>query len=348
MSSHTIPNDFPTSANVPTKLSREGQKALRDHYSFVRAQRKHYGVPFEEDKFSGHGTALMKAALNAGKCDQVPSHIMELQEQMHAEWLSKCTPEQLSSNPDWLMQNQSRPGKIVETASTIPGLHHTKAFGSKNQVIFLGWNKAAVEQAANEYPHQEQLQLQEEDRREKEREKRHADYLKSRQQHSDTTPVGTYIVECDEIERNWPDLTDDLELSISHTDTPGVFRGDFDFGVLEGIMIICSEKLALDKYCAQNDDDDEFQERDYLDEDESEEETDAADAVQATFKAGAKRNAPASKQTQSAKRSKESQSPPRNYLVKLRCRETGEGMIFSEPHGGSITFDRSSLPLRER
>jgi hypothetical protein len=85
------------------KMSREGQKALRDNRHFVRGQLKHYGVQFEEREFSGNGTALMKKALQAGKCDRVPSHILELQEQMHVEWLNDCTLAQLSSHPEWIM-----------------------------------------------------------------------------------------------------------------------------------------------------------------------------------------------------------------------------------------------------
>lgn len=145
------------------KLSREGQKALRNSFHFVRSQLKHYGVQFEENEFSGNGTALMKAALLAGKCDRVPDHILKLQDQMHAEWISQRTPDQLSSDPDWVLQryflsagrpdhtktttvvgipldrySQYRSGKMIEAASKVPGLHHMRAVGPKTQVIFHG------------------------------------------------------------------------------------------------------------------------------------------------------------------------------------------------------------------
>jgi hypothetical protein len=45
------------------KLSREGQKALRDNPNFVRAQLKHYGVQFKESEFTSQGTVLIKVAL---------------------------------------------------------------------------------------------------------------------------------------------------------------------------------------------------------------------------------------------------------------------------------------------
>lgn len=45
------------------KLSREGQKILRDCTDFVRSQLQHYGVPFEEDHLTGNRTQLMKKVL---------------------------------------------------------------------------------------------------------------------------------------------------------------------------------------------------------------------------------------------------------------------------------------------
>ncbi|GIK05558.1 hypothetical protein Aspvir_009671 [Aspergillus viridinutans] len=349
------------------KLSREGQKALRDNPHFVRAQLKHYGVQFEEREFTGQGTALMKAALQAGKCDQVPDRIMTLQKQMHAEWISQRTPEQLSSEPDWVMQkyflsddqpdrtktttvvgipldrySQYRSGQMIEAASKITGLHHMRAFGPKTQVIFMGWDRASVEKAANQYPAEEARRLQnEEDERENEREKMHRDYLNSRsQQTEDVTPVGTYIVDCETIERGWPDMAGDLSLDIHRTDTPGVFQADFDFGVLQGVMIICSEKSALDEYCAQASRDDESDWNDSMDEEGSEEETDDEDSVPAkeNVKLGAKRNPPASKPMTRPKKYKAEQGQPRKYLLKLKCREMGEGMIHFEESNGTINF----------
>lgn len=309
----------------------------------------------------------MKAALQAGKCDQVPDYILNLQKQMHAEWISERTPEQLSSHPDWVMQkyflsagqpdhtktttivgipldrhSEYRSGQIIEAASKITGLHHMKAFGPKTQVIFMGWDRAAVEKAANQYPVEEVRRLQdEEDERENEREKEHMDYLNSRSQRSeDVNPVGSYIVDSEAIERGFPNMADDLSLDIHRTDTPGVFKADFDFGVLEGVMIICSEKFALDEYCARASGDDESDWNDSMDEEGSEEETHDEDSVPAkeNFKLGAKRNPPASKPMSRPKRHKAGQGQPRKYLLKLKCREMGEGMIYSQASNGTINF----------
>ena len=82
-------------------LTAEGQKQIRQSYddNFVRGQLKHYGVDFDEEEISGCGTLLMKKVLQAGKCDKVPDHIAALREQMHAEWLNKMSPGDLSGQP---------------------------------------------------------------------------------------------------------------------------------------------------------------------------------------------------------------------------------------------------------
>ncbi|CAI7573761.1 unnamed protein product [Penicillium pancosmium] len=60
------------------KLTPDGQEVLCGEPNFVRSQLNHYDVQFEEREFVGNDTALMKAALKSGKCDQVPEHIVEL------------------------------------------------------------------------------------------------------------------------------------------------------------------------------------------------------------------------------------------------------------------------------
>lgn len=354
------------------KLSREGQKALRDNRNFVRSQLKHYGVHFEEREFSGNGTALLKAALQAGKCDQVPDHIVNLQNQMHEEWLSQRTPEQLSSDPEWVMQryflsagqpdrtktttvvgipfhrySEYRSGQMIEAASKIAGLHHTKAIGPETQVVFMGWDRAAVEQAANQHPREEAKRIQDEqDERESARDRLHKDYLNSRsQQAEDATPVGTYIVDCEAIEVNWPGMADDLSLDIHLTNTPGVFKADFDFGVVEGVMIICSEKTALDEYCAQAERDDESDWNDSMDEGGPDEETDDEDSVTVweNLKSGDKRKSPASQSMATPKKHNAGRDRPRKYLLKHKYRETGEGVINYLPGNGTITFEDQNL-----
>ncbi|KAK2756546.1 hypothetical protein FQN54_005439 [Arachnomyces sp. PD_36] len=352
------------------KISPAGQRALRDNSDFVRCQLKHYGVEFEERELTGNGTALLKAALQAGKCDRVPDYILELEKQMHAEWISKLTPEQLCSDPQWAMQkyflSDGEPDRtktttvvgipfdkyssysserMVDAAGKIAGLHHVKVFGPETQVIFMGWDREAVEKRAKEYPVEERKRVQdEEDERENEREEMHRDLLKSRRRRGnpkDVSPVGSYIVDCEEIESNWPDMAADLTLDIHRTYTPGVFKVEFDFGVLEGVMIICSERSTLDEYCAQADRDPEpdwDDDDDSDDDDDEDEDEDGLPVKQYSNNAGTKPTAKPKKQ----KASHQAQHPLK-YQLKLRCRETDEGMIYSDASTGTITFKAKSF-----
>ncbi|KAI8946969.1 hypothetical protein F4801DRAFT_562372 [Xylaria longipes] len=201
---------------------------------FVRGQLKHYGVMFDESELSGNGTLLFKKLLQAGKCDEVLPHITKLRVEMHEEWLAQVTPEELSSHPNWTMEkyfltsgepdcaktttvigipldahSRYRSSQICEAASKIAGLHQKTGHGPKTQTIFLGWDLTAVSQAAGGHAAKEREAAKAaEEEREKERAESHADYLKTlnrekgRQTHS---PIGTYIVDCEEIERGWSD-----------------------------------------------------------------------------------------------------------------------------------------------
>ncbi|KAH8156883.1 hypothetical protein CIB48_g11363 [Xylaria polymorpha] len=91
-------------------------------------------------------------------------------------------------------------------------------------------------------------------------------------------------ISCDEIEGGWPDQAGDLSLDIRATDEPGVFEASFDFGILEGVMIMSTDKKKLEEYCSQlgADDSDE-----YDDEDEDEEEVE--DDYERKVETGSKR-----------------------------------------------------------
>ncbi|EPE29789.1 AT hook motif family protein [Glarea lozoyensis ATCC 20868] len=344
------------------KLTAEANKKLKEGRSgnFVRGQLKHYGVKFDESEMSGNGTPLMKKVLQAGKCDKVPDHITRLREQLHAEWLNKQTPEQLSSFPDWVMEKYflssgqpDRKKTATVVASKVAGLHNETGRGPKTQTIFMGWNSAAVKKAAKDHPAKEAKEVQAEgDEREDQREEMHTDYLNTQKQKKGPksskrySPVGSYIIDCKEIEEQWPDQAEDLSLDIRQTEEPGIFEASFNFGILEGVMIIGAEKKALEQYCSQLDLEDESD----LEEEEDEEE-DKDDDEDEDESENEKKRARSSKRKSEAPRGrgrppKKSKSEPaqsRTYLLRLKCRETGEGEIQSEAEQGTITFKDGNL-----
>ena len=113
-----------------------------------------------------------------------------------------------------------------------------------------------MEESANQYPAEEEARKyqaaedwikEREDKRESAREKLQVDYLRNCDQQAEaTTPMGIYIVDCEDIEKGLPDKAKDLRLEIRHTETLGIFQADFHFEILEGVMIISSEKFCLE------------------------------------------------------------------------------------------------------
>jgi hypothetical protein len=86
-----------------------------------------------------------------------------MREQMHAEWLKKLTPEQLSNSPEWITEkyflSSGKPdrtktttvvgiplgryssygaGQVREAASNVAGLHQETSLGPKTQTVFMG------------------------------------------------------------------------------------------------------------------------------------------------------------------------------------------------------------------
>ncbi|KAI0451087.1 hypothetical protein F5B21DRAFT_528199 [Xylaria acuta] len=147
-----------------------------------------------------------------------------------------------------------------------------------------------------------------EEEREKDHAASHSDYLKTpnpkrgRQTHP---PIGTYIIDCKEIEEGWSGQAGNLSLDVRATDELGVFEASCDFSIVEGIMTMSTDKKRLEEHCAQLD-------------------TDSGDEYDD------KRRPP--------KEPKASAPKSQKSYLKLRCVETGEGQIFPTPEDGTITF----------
>ncbi|GKZ26052.1 hypothetical protein AbraIFM66951_005078 [Aspergillus brasiliensis] len=335
------------------KLSREGQKMLRDRTDFVLSQLQHYGVLLEESQISGNGTLLMKKVLQGGKCDAVPAHILALEKQLHLEWLDTCDVEALSSNPDWVIEkyfirageqdsdhtrtntvvrvpfprsSEYRSGRLREAADQVAGLHHETGVGPETQTIFLGWDAAAVRKAAKAHANKETSDIQaREQEREDERAQMHADYLgalkrmKGAAARKARSPVGSYIVDCEEIEYQWPSLANDMTLDIQDAEQNGTFHATFNLGVVTGVMIISEGDMT-----------DSEEEGDCGVEDEDDDERPATRA---------KRKPIAPTRGKPSKKAKAGKNQSYTYQLKLRCRETGEGQIFPDPEYGTIRFE---------
>ncbi len=142
------------------------------------------------------------------------------------------------------------------------------------------------------------------------------------------------------IEGQWPDQADDLSLDIRQNKEPGVFEASFEFGILEGILIISAEKNTLERYYSQLDREAEFDSDETKDEDEDESEVENNKKPTT----GSKRKPQASYgRGRPSKKPEAGTAKLRTYLLKLKCRETGEGEIYSTAKSGTLKFKDGKL-----
>ena len=219
-----------------------------------------------------------------------------------------------------------RSGQLREAVDKVPGLHHDTGYGPSTQTIYVGWDQRSVAAAAKHHDMRETGKQVEESRaRDKERSDKHTKYL-ARSKNRAASLVGTYMIDCEAIGRDWPDRADDMTLSIKTTRIPGVYQAHCDFGVLEGVMMLSAEVAALapyydDAYASAEDDDDDHH----------------GSATGSKRKSSNNSNRNGAPPPKAAKKA----GNPTTYFLRMRSRETGEGVIDFIPEKGTITFDKA-------
>ncbi|ETS84748.1 hypothetical protein PFICI_02773 [Pestalotiopsis fici W106-1] len=343
------------------KVTPEGQRRIANWArntdipdAFVRAQLKHYGVQYDESEISGDGADLLTKAVAAGKCDSVPQHISDLREQMYQEFIVKPSTRELGYHPEWIApryfltsgqpdrsktttvvdipcdRSDFQMKRVCEAAAKVEGLHFAKGSLDKNKHVFLGWDEAAVKKAAEDFVVEADAAAKAAD------EQKHQQRIKSQGKYLCTldepervaqgfSPVGKYEIECEEITDQWPEDSKKMTMNIHPTNVQGLYKAQFDFGILVGVMIISRNVEDIKKYRRISDDEDESED------DEENEETNNAPT-------GSKRKAPPVTGPRKEAKVDDAEPSPFKYELRLRARETGEGDIFPDPCKGTIIF----------
>lgn len=275
--------------------------------------------------------------------DKLPKRIKTLEAELRDRWLNALSPDELSGQPDWVMDkyflnpsgkpdrakttdvieipfpesSSYRVGQLKEAAIRV-GVHHATAYGPSTQVVLLGWDQSAVQKAAKQYAIDAKAKHEDEiDRREAARVAKHDQY-RARTKKGDATIVGKYIIDCEGISGNW-DGCDNLTMSIKATKTPGLYQADFDFGMLEGVMMMSDNESALGVFGCY----------------------DSSDEDQGPTMVGFKRKSGSNHGTTTKKIAKATNSTAggksKTFFLRMRSAETGEGEINPDPTEGSIT-----------
>ncbi|KAI1263243.1 hypothetical protein F5Y18DRAFT_429333 [Xylariaceae sp. FL1019] len=283
---------------------------------------------------------------------------------MHQEWLAQLTPKEMDIHPDFVMEryflSDGQPdatktssvvgipfdpnstyhaGHMRDAASVVTGLHQATGHGCTTETVFLGWDRKAVANAAKDHVDKEKKEMKAANEElENERAEEHADYVKTLSRRKEYSPVGSYIIDCEEIETQWPDQARDMLLQVFETDTSGVFEAEFEFGVVEGAMILSTDLEALVGYMAglEQDEESEDEEQVYDEEDDEEDEGDE--------RMGNKRKAATTgSQSRRGRPAKKSKTTGLEFHVRARGRETCEGEIFFQSVAGSIEFENEKM-----
>jgi hypothetical protein len=205
--------------------------------------------------------------------------------------------------------------------------------------MYIGWDRKAVDAAANRHAREEAAQREEQAEQEAERAAEHKKYLadmkkKTTKGHMSPSPIGRYTIDCQAIENNWPGEAENMTLSIQPTQTSGVFQVHFDFGILKGMMMISSDESALAPFSADNEDD----------EDDDDSEGDTNDDPHERPATGSKRKATTTKGRGPSKTTKKDAGrKSTKYFLRMKSRETGEGQINPVAENGTITFKGSDF-----
>ncbi|KAI2625529.1 hypothetical protein GGS21DRAFT_306733 [Xylaria nigripes] len=202
-----------------------------------------------------------------------------------------------------LPSSQHSVDEMRETVSKIAGLHHKTGCGPKTRTLFISWNSAAGSKAAEAHVREKSKAVKaEKEEPENERAELHADYLQTLKRKNGNmtySPIGTYIIDCKEIERNWPEMAD-MRFKVRATDETGIFEASFDFGVVEGVMVLATDKKNLEGY--------RFQQRNDID-DIREDEMDDEEDGNARGRPNSKRKGPASRTRRQGRPSKKAKTP---------------------------------------
>ena len=241
--------------------------------------------------------------------------------------------------------------QLCASVEKIAGLHHATSPGPlSTKSIFIGWTQSAVDKAAKAHS---AAKAKEWKLRPKQMAKRSVpfseDVLEKQDDSGEGSPCGEYKVECGYIEEQWPDFAGDMSISIHRTSRDGVFKANFDFGIVEGIMILGHDEGLVDSLSRRRDGgidgyivNHEEEEEDDDDDDEIDsEDSDDGPLVAAGSKRKAKGPAKRGRPPKKAKTTKQSgsnKSQTSKFFVRLKSKDTSEGEISYTTQKGVIEF----------
>ncbi|KAM0541066.1 hypothetical protein ACHAPJ_013391 [Fusarium lateritium] len=346
---------------------------------FFAGQLKHYGINFPSSAKMGDLRELLKNAVHQGqKWESDVREWDEKEKQRKQEAFNRCTtagekaaydldlfldhyfltdgkPDELKTSEPLALEGFDQRLTLHLMAETIPGLHTVSGGSGSNRTLCIGWNRSAVINLARSIDSRAReaaKQLKEE--KWKEAMEEHLQYVsastsktirpkgKGKQRFDLRQCQGSYIIKCDVVTDGWEDLALHILTLDIYAGKDGKLTANYDFGIIEGTMLLADNEESLDAITGTLDDSDADSETE-----DSEESEDGDEDGEREQKKGRKRSLvqdtkskskAKGKGNRSAKRQKAAPSLSRRVFYRMRGRETGEGEILSDPEPGQIDF----------
>jgi hypothetical protein len=153
---------------------------------------------------------------------------------------------------------------------------------------------------------------------------------------------GSYVIRCEELAGGW-DHCDSLNIDIAAGPKAGILEAAVEFGIIEDTMLVAFKEADLDAYVAVASEESESDVDDYDKGDDSEDDDQSTTPASKKRKATTKATASKPGRGRPKKQAKSSESTSGRLFFCLRGRETGERVIFSNPHKGYLDFTNSEF-----
>lgn len=272
-------------------------------------------------------------------------------------FMTNGEPDQTKTPEPFAMYGFSGRAELHHMAEKVPGLHTISGGTDGNRTLCIGWNRLAVSHlamAVSNQAHEEEKKKQEAEWKEAMEE--HQDYVSnlgqggSPQRKTTQTGkgkpsrcfelrrcIGSYIVKCDTVSDGWSS-TGGFTMDIREG-KGGTLMADYDFGMIQGTMLLSQSEETLDALAGTGDDSDDCSDDASNSEDEDDDDSDDEEK-RARRKRRLAKDVTASKKyaAPSSKRRKVTPSLARRVYYRLRGRETGEGEIIHEQEPGHLDF----------
>ncbi|SPN98448.1 uncharacterized protein DNG_01492 [Cephalotrichum gorgonifer] len=235
--------------------------------------------------------------------------------------------------------------ELSREVTKIPGLHHRRggSYLDYPATIYVGWDKDEVDglaqKATEEADRQRKAELEGRWEATSEKHLQLIEKVKRDGLFVDPTSkvhvdphkfVGSYVVRCKEIEKQWPP-TENLTLDVILGSRNNILEAAMNLSMLEGTMLLALSESTLDAVAPSEE---------YPEYSEDDDDDEAGDGEQETGSISSrKRGAPAT-DTTSGPPSKKAKAdvPEGRVFLRVTGRETGEGEVFSFPERGHLDF----------